>query len=463
MKQLGPMVMMRGAEGTPKSPAPTLGQHTEEILGGLNGAVISNRKQGVHDIPKYPLDGITVLDLTTFINGPLAASLLTELGARVIRIETLEGDWLRHNWYGLCVHRTMAGTESLSLDLKTPEGKKVLEQLIAKTDILLHNMRPGAPERLGFGYDQALKINPRLVYVYAAGYGSTGPHSHRPSMHPVPGAVCGGALAQLGRDILPPSEEHMTVDEINEVSWRLGRANDGTADQNSTMAVSVAMLLGLYAREKTGNPQYLESTLLGGNAYANAEDFFWHEGKAPRLIPDSDGYGLHALYRLYQAQTGWVFLACPFEKEWRAFCETVGRSDLIEDKRFADSKDREHNDAALAEEIGRVFETQDAVYWEKLLTAADVACVQAEDRGMYQFFNDDPHVLENGFITHVETLRLGKFWRHSPILHFSHTESRTGVGPLKGEHTRTILEELGYSDVTILDFKERGLVDWEEP
>ena len=462
-RQLGPMVMMRETPGSPKGPAPVPGQHTEEVLNRLNGAGPAARTNGSHPLPKYPLEGITVLDLTTFINGPLSASLSAELGARVIRIEALEGDWLRHNWYGLSAHRTMAGTESLCLDLKTPEGSEVLKKLLAKTDILLHNMRPGAPERLGFGYEQALKINPRLVYVYAAGYGSTGPHSHRPSMHPVPGAVCGGALAQLGRDILPTPEQHMTIDEIKEVSWRLGRANDGTADQNSTMAVSVAMLLGLYAREKTGKPQYIESTLLGGNAYSNAEDFFWHEGKPPRLIADAEGYGLHALYRLYPAQTGWVFLACPFEEEWQALCRTIGRPDLLDDARFANREAREENDGALAEELSRVFATKEALHWEKLLTATDVACVKAEDRGMYQFFDDDPHVRENGFTTEVESPRLGKFWRHSPVLSFSHTESRTGPGPLKGEHTGAILQELGYDENQVVDLKGRGVVDWEEP
>ena len=97
------------------------------------------------------------------------------------------------------------------------------------------------------------------------------------------------------------------------------------------MAVSVAALLGFYARERTGKGQYVTSSMLQANAYANADDFFWYEGKPPRAIPDADGYGLNALYRLYEVEKGWVFLACPLQEEWQALCETIDRRDLLED------------------------------------------------------------------------------------------------------------------------------------
>ena len=461
-RQLGPLVTMSDTPGIPKGPAPEPGQHTEEILARLNGPTRKAPNNSALPLPRYPLEGITVLDLGYAINGPLACSLVSELGARVIRIEAPAGDYNRFVMMGLGAHRTMAGTEGTCVDLKTPEGQEILGKLVTKADVLLHAMRPGAWERTGIGYEQVTNINPRLVYVYTAGYGSTGPRALRPSMHPIPGAVCGGALAQLGRDNLPQSKEELTMDEIQEVSRKLNHANDGSPDQHGSMAASVAIMLGLYARERTGKGQYIESSLLGANAYANADDFFWHEGKPPRPIPDSEGYGPNALYRLYPAQKGWVFLACLFEQEWRALCQTVGRLDLLDDARFSTNQVRLDHDASLADELGRVFAGKAAVEWERLLTAADVACVQVEEHGMYEFFSKDVHALESGSVTEVEDPRLGRFWRQSPVVSFSHTQGRVGPGNFKGQHTQAVLRELGYDEEQILDMKERGVVHWDE-
>ena len=117
----------------------------------------------------------------------------------------------------------MAGSECICLDLKTSEGQEIMARLAANADLLLHSMRPGAPERTGIGYEQLREINPSLVYLYAGGYGSTGPYSHRPSMAPIAGAVSGGGVAQMGRDAFPPPEQPMSIDEIAAVARQLKR------------------------------------------------------------------------------------------------------------------------------------------------------------------------------------------------------------------------------------------------
>ena len=460
-RQLGPMVNMQLTPGSTQGPAPVLGQHTTELLTRLKGNSASHSNGSKNPMPKHPLDGITLLDLGTVINGPLGCALVAELGARVIRIEAPGGDWGRQG-LPFSAHRTMAGSECICLDLKTPEGQEIMGKLAAKADLLLHSMRPGAPERTGIGYEQLSRINPNLVYLYAGGYGSTGPYSHRPSMAPIAGAVSGGGVAQMGRDAFPTMDRSMSIDDIVAVSKKLKRANDGTADHTTAMVNAVGLLLGLYARERIGQAQYVESTMIAANAYANIDDFYWHEGKRPRPLPDGDGYGLHALYRLYRAKTGWVFLACPFEDEWQALCRTIDRTDLRDDPRFASSELRKQHDDALADELARVIAAEDPLYWENLLTAADVACVKAEDQGMYFFFNGDPHVHENGLLTQVEAPRYGEFWRYSPVVDFSDTSGSVGPGPLKGQHTRPILRELGYTDEQIHDLKQRNVVDWEE-
>ncbi len=461
-RQLGPMVNMKVTPGGTQGPAPSLGEHTVDVLTRLGGDCANARSNGAKGaMPKHPLEGITLLDLGTVINGPLGCALVSELGARVIRIEAPGGDWGRHG-VPMSAHRTMAGSEDICLDLKTPEGQEIMTKLAAKADLLLHSMRPGAPERTGIGYEQLKNINPSLVYLYAGGYGSSGPYSHRPSMAPIAGAVSGGGVAQMGRDSFPPPDQPMSIDEIAAVAKQLKRANDGTADHSTAMVNAVGLVLGLYARERSGEGQYVESTMISANAYANVDDFYWHEGKQARPLPDRDGYGLHALYRLYQAMTGWVFLACPFDDEWEALCQALARPDLLSDPRFATRQAREKHDDALIDELSQIFAAEDPLHWERLLAVADVACVKAEDRGMYYFFNEDTHVRENGLLTQVEAPRFGEFWRYSPVVEFSDTSGRVGPGPLKGQHTRPILRELGYTDEQIHDLKQQKVVDWEE-
>ena len=254
-----------------------------------------------------------------------------------------------------------------TLEIKRTRCHKIFMELASKADILVHNMRPGAPERLGIGYEQVREVNPSIIYLYAGGYGDSGPHSHRPAMHPIGGAVIGGAMSQLGNDFLPDKDISMTVDEIKEVARRLGRANETNPDPNSSMVISTGSLLGLLARERFGKSQYILSTMLGANAYANADDFFTYEGKPQRTIPDSNGYGIHALYRLYEAKQGWIFLACIFEEEWQLFCKSIERDDLIYDIRFETPEKRNEHDKDLTEILKETFVTLNANEWENKL------------------------------------------------------------------------------------------------
>lgn len=461
-RQLGPLCAMSATPPRIQGPAPKPGQHTAELLARINGASQTD-KDGASsgELPRHPFEGVTVLDLSTVIAGPLGGSLVAELGARVIRIETLEGDWMRRMNHGIASNRTMAGTQGLSIDLKTPEGQAILFKLVNRVDVLMHNMRPGAPERLGVGLEQARELNPNIVYVYIGGYGSTGPYHRRPAMHPIGGAVSGGAMAQAGRGSLPAPDAAMTMDQIVEVSRMLGRAQDVNPDPNTSMVASTAVALGLYARDRYGEGQYIETTMIGANAYANADDFFDYEGKPDREVADADGFGPNALYRLYEAERGWVYLACPLPKEWTKLCEAVGRPELSDDPRFATASVRRDNDSELAVELAAVFASAPAAHWERLLTDADLGCVEVEERGMYHFFDDDPHVAANGFTTEVESERLGNFWRYSPVLTFSRTPSKAAPGITRGQHTFKILEELGYSKEQVEALRERRVLDWE--
>tara|TARA_B100001245_G_scaffold96686_1_gene70187 strand:+ start:260 stop:2713 length:2454 start_codon:yes stop_codon:yes gene_type:complete len=464
MRQLGPAFMMDPCVPKIQGPAPSVGQHTEELLGpaalsGFSDCTGSTNYPGPN--PNHPLEGITVLDLSTVIAGPLAGSLLAEMGARVIRIETLEGDWMRGPYNGLASNRTMAGTEGLSINLKTETGQEILSRLIPRSDVLMHNMRPGAPSRVGIDIDRVRQLNPNINYVYIAGYGSTGPYSHRPAMHPIGGAVSGGALTQAGKGAIPDEKVDMSMDEIVETSNRLGRAQDVNPDPNTSMVAATSVVMSLYARLRTKMPQYVETTMIGANATANAEDFFDFEGKPDRELPDINGYGTNALNRLYEAKSGWVFLACPMESEWRQLCQVLEFDYLLSDKRFATVESRRAHDDDLIEQLASIFVLKNAAQWESELTNLDIGCVRVEDTNMYNFFANDAHVEENGFTTEVSHKKFGTFWRYAPVLDFSETPSKAGGGILRGEHTFPILQELGYTVEEINSFRENGILDWE--
>ena len=465
MRQLGTLCRMDGAPPSVQGPAPLLGQHTKEVIDGIDGHGPRPAAASTGEFPAHPLEDVTVLDLSTVIAGPLTGSLLSELGARVIRIETVDGDWMRQTTkWGFFVERTMAGTQGLSIDLKTPEGQDILDRLLPKVDVVLHNMRPGAPERVGIGIDRVREANPDAIYVYLGGYGSSGPYSHRPAMHPIGGAVGGGVMAQVGGpETLPPPDAEVSMDELRQHARRLWRANEVNPDPNTAMVTATAITMALYARQRYGTQQYVETTMIGACAYVNADDFFDYDGRPPRAVPDRDGYGLDACQRLYQASNGWVFLMCPFEDEWQRLCQALERSDLLEDPRFITAESRKNNDDALVSELVALFSKRPALEWENLLTSADVGCVQVEERGMYHFFSEDDHAQQNEMTVEVEHPRFGKFWRYGPVLEFSNTSCTVGPGILKGQHTMPILNELGYSAEQVHQMRADGVIDWEEP
>ncbi|MCH7554040.1 MAG: CoA transferase, partial [Chloroflexi bacterium] len=335
-KQLGPLVHCSETPLAPQGPAPALGQHTAEVLASVGQRTAKVLKNGA-SMPRYPLEGVTIVEFATWFAAPFGTAMLADLGANVIKVESIDGDSFRR--WGPMASKPLQGKRSIAIDLKKGEGQKLAHELIKRADILMHNFRPGVTSRLGIDYETCKQINPRLVYLYAGSYGSTGPMSHRPAMHPIPGAICGGALYQAGQGQPPPPDRVMTYEELRATSSVLFQANEGNPDVSSAIGVGTALMLGLYAREKTGKGQYMETTMIGSCLYAEADDFIQYEGKPERSMPDGHLNGLHALYRFYKASDDWVFLACTTQREWADFCEAVGRQDLARDSRFASNPD----------------------------------------------------------------------------------------------------------------------------
>jgi crotonobetainyl-CoA:carnitine CoA-transferase CaiB-like acyl-CoA transferase len=345
--------------------------------------------------------------------------------------------------------RATQGKESLVLDLKTAEGREVLHRVVAKADVLMHNFRPGVPERIGLDYETLRQIKPDLVYVYAGSYGSSGPDSRRAAFNPTMGAFSGNSVFQSGEGNDP--------------------IGDQSPDPIAGSGVATGMMLGYAARLRTGKGQYLETTMMNSAVYCNSDDAFDYEGKPPRRSPDKAQLGLEATYRLYEANEGWIFLDARWDDRFRALCDAAGCAELLDDERFATVAGRyEHRDA-LGAQLERVFASRTADEWESVLAAVDVEAVRADRMGHRRFLYEDPHTQAIRFMVPTQhwlyepNAPEGRYWRHAPVARFSETPCEEGLPySALGEQTHRILVELGYDEDEIQRLKADGVVNWPD-
>lgn len=432
VRMIGPMAELTATPAVVTRPAPLVGEHTDEVLASLPAAPATPAAApaGARPAPSTngrPLDGVLVVEFATIIAAPLSTSLLADLGARVVRVEVTDGDPYRHLVPGgMPAAKTTAGKESICIDLKNVEGRAIARDLAARADVLVHNYRPGVPERLGLGYDDLAAVNPGLIWVSVAGYGRRSPSANRPATHPCAGAAMGGAGYQGGAAV---TNDCASLADVREMSRQLIRANESNPDPNTSVVAASATLLALLVRQRHGMGQAVYVNMLLANGFANIDDALAYEGKAPRPLPDADMFGLGAGYRLYRAAEGWVFLALTTDAERARFGAAVGRPDVAVD----------------ADELGALFATRPAAEWEAVCTAARVACVRADGSTPGPFFAKHPQMLVNGFSPETTHARWGTHRRWGSIVTVNGGNDRLGPGVLAGEHTDRLLAELGRS------------------
>jgi crotonobetainyl-CoA:carnitine CoA-transferase CaiB-like acyl-CoA transferase len=395
------------------------------------------------------------VEIATIIAAPLGASFLADMGATVIKVEQIGGDPFRGMLSGIGSARVNPGKQSISLNMKSAEGQKIVHQLVADADIVIHNYRPGVPERLGIDYATLSAINPGLIFLQCNGYGPDGPSALRPSTHPIPGAAMGGVMYQMGEHVPDTLQD---IDNIRLWTSRLMRANEVNPDPNTAMVVTSSVLLGLYARQSTGKGQQILIDMFGANAYANQDDFLDYPGKPERLQPDAGLHGLTPTYRLYNCAEGqWVFLALLSEKEKTNFSNTLKNAGIGS----AADIDWHADHASLTQQLSSVFQLYNAAYWQTLLVPAGVACVPASGHAPNTFWLNDDQVSACGFIAPAKHPQWGDYFRHGPMVKFDGKTQSLGSAPIAGADNSQILKSLGYSPAEIENFNLQG-VTWHE-
>ncbi|MBW8825320.1 MAG: CoA transferase [Acidobacteria bacterium] len=451
VEQVGPVASFSRTPAQLTQTAPRLGDHGDEFTAWHAPAS--------EPTPAHPLAGITIVELGYFYAMPYGVTMAAALGARVIKLETEDGDPMRRS-FGMpevSGAKCMEGKESLAIDLRTDEGRQIALEVLKTADVFVDGFRPGVTQRLGLDQPTLAKLNPRLLYVHAAGYGASGPYAHRPIYAGVASALAGQVHRHAGYWLDPELTTSLSVTEAQIVILpRLRGPTDG--DANASLAVFTTIMLGLFERQRSGLGQLATTTMIGGNALAYADDFNRYQGKPPVPLADPENYGLHALYRVYPAATGWVFLAAARQKEWEAFAAGIDRVDLLDDDRFRTPELRTANDDALIAALESTFAAKSAKDWEAMLVPKGIACVASFDASTSEFTCTDPVLQETGLVVEVDHPELGRILRHGLPVAFSDTPGRVAPGSRIGQHTDQILTELGYADDAIAALREKRIV-----
>jgi crotonobetainyl-CoA:carnitine CoA-transferase CaiB-like acyl-CoA transferase len=413
--------------------------------------------------PSSPaLADVVVLELGTFFAAPFGATVLRELGARVIKVEPIKGEPMRTllPFPELGAAKVMQGKESIAVDMSTDEGRAIVHELSRRSHLALQSFRGSAAQRQGVDSATLRRVNPDLVYLDAPGYGTDGPCGDRPAYAPTIGAGSGLVMRNIAASV--PEHPDMTMAETRENALRLsgaGTTEYAQADGISALTVASALTLGLAARDRTGISQAMRTTMLTSTAHALADDMVEHDGRAETAAPDIGLFGYGARYRLYQAADGWIYLAAPAEREWEALASALaGDADLAGDARFADEASRRAHDGELAQVLAAVFAARPAQYWEDHLLSRDVGCVVAHAEPPEAVLQSKEFAGAADLLVQVEHPSFGEHVRLKPYIELSRSETLAEPGVLAGQHTNDILAELGYDAPAITSLRERGIV-----
>ena len=391
------------------------------------------------------LEGIRVVDFSHVFQGPVCTQLLADFGADVIKVERPgAGDWSRQ-WGPFIAGVSMPfvslnrNKRSIALNLKDERGRQILLKLVETADVLVHNFRPGAMEKLGLGYEDVEALNPRLVYAYSSGWGDEGPYVERGrGGHDMMARATAGLFAPLGPDGLPVP-------------------GGISADYPAGLLLGQGILIALLAREKTGKGQFVSTDLLSAAFHAHAwtgaselnQDSVEEEGE----IALSE----KAIRVSFRTQDGFIEVSPVFSPDaLRDISTAMGLENLSADPRFAHARDRLANSAELNAILEERFLQKTTEEWIALLEPQGVLCAEIKT---YVEAAGDPQIRANGMVAEMEHAKAGKLRvMGNPIRMRETPASVRREPPELGEQNGEVLEELGYSGEEIAGFLADGVI-----
>jgi len=375
-----------------------------------------------------PLDGIRVVDLTSYIAGSYGAMMLADLGATVVKVEALEGDSFRElpGFFGW-----NRGKRSIALNLKMPEGREIVERLAREADVVMENWRPGVADRLGVGHEHLQALNPRLIYCSVTAFGSTGPYADRPGFDPLLQAL--GGLMTLQGFGGPPQY-----------------LRTAPTDYYTAAIATQAVLAALFVRERTGRGQRIETSLLQGVMALQSGIVLDYPTK-PTLIRENP------TYRLYKGSDGqWFFVACGNQSFWVKLCKALDMEEFANDPRFGSWILRLQNNQALLPIIEQRFGEKTRAEWLEILAAHDIPA--APVKTVLEFM-DDPAVKHHDMVHEYDHPDVGRLRLMGQPLVFADTPTRDpGPPPTLGQHTDEVLKEAGYDAAAINELRAKRVV-----
>jgi crotonobetainyl-CoA:carnitine CoA-transferase CaiB-like acyl-CoA transferase len=455
VRQPSTLIHADGKPMTQLRPAPRLGEGNSLL--SVEDRAVAAEGEAVSDDP--PLTGVTVLEFGSMFAGPYGATLLTDLGARVIKVEPLAGDNIRNlvAFPEAGGAKVLQGKESVAIDFTKPEGLELVYELAKRSDIVLQCFRGKAAERARIDEASLKAVNPELAFVTTSGYGVDGPFAHRAAYAPSVGAASGLALTDSHDSGEPPAD----LDDVHRRAVQLHAGGAVPAVQSDGIAahgVGSALMVALYAKRRGRTLSNVVTTMLGTVQQAMIPFNTNYASRPPAKPGDDQFFGMNALYRMYRAADGYVFLAAPLPHEWPALAKAMSAHlDLLGDERFADAECRAEHDGELIAALTPVFATKTKLEWEHELSAQDVGCVEVVEANSELVLQTDPY-FEAGYAVAAYSPIFEEHRRLAPLCRFSRSRTKADAGCTIGQHTDAVLREIGLNETAIADLRAKEIV-----